>query len=314
MNEVIQIATIVSTITGPISAIAAAVFLYDRFYKPEIRDRFFLAILEFSRRPEIRLIARMAFISFVTAVGILIAVHFTDIGIRINMPGLPTPQATTLGSSLPTQSVTPVPTATPIPTPTPEPMQSYTTVYTVRAGDTLKNIANRFNVTQGDVMGVNIDDPDNLTAGQVLLIPSYLGESPENRKPPTIPSTGTVNSVDGLNVRDTPSTTGTVQNIAPFETTLTLTGTNIIVNGIEWLELAESNWVQARYLDIIVRATVIPINGIGVVIYTNRPQIAYTAPHASVLELFRPSPVKDINTWWQVIDGNWVQGRYLFFS
>lgn len=315
MNEVIQIAAVFGIITGAISAVAGVVFLFDRFNKSETGDHFYHAIVEVSRWHVSRLVAKWIFRSFLVTVAVLATVYFVNIGIPSSMPKVLAPQATTVGDSLPTQRATPLPTSTPTPqaTSTPVPMQSYTTLYTVRAGDTLSGIANQFNVTVRDIIAVNSNDSGNVYIGQKLLIPSYLGELSENRKPPTIPSTGTVN-VDALNVRATPSTTGTVQNVELFGTPLTLTGVNIIVNGIEWLELAGGNWVQAKYLDIIVKATVIPINGIGVLSDIKRIQVAYIAPHASVLELFRPSPVIDINTWWQVIDGNWVQGRYLDFS
>ena len=225
---------------------------------------------------------------------------------------LPLQQTAPLSSPSPSPTSTPL-TPTPQATPTPAPMASYFSAYTVQAGDTLRSIADQYDVSVRDIVGVNSKDSDNLQVGQELYIPSYLGDLPKSRKSPTIPSTATVETESGLNVRNAPSTTGSVQYIAPMGEELTLTGDSEIVNGIEWLKLNDGNWVQARYLYIVVRATVIPINGIGVLSSIERIQLAYMAPHGSILELIRPSPVYSINIWWQVIDGNWAYGEYLDF-
>lgn len=192
-------------------------------------------------------------------------------------------------------------------------MISYFSVYTVQAGDTLRNIADQYDVSVRDIVNVNSGNSNSLQVGQELFIPSHLGDLPKSRKSPTIPSTATVDTESGLNVRNAPSTTGSVQYTAPIGEKLSLTGDSEIVNGIEWLKLDDGNWVQARYLYIVVRATVIPINGIDVLSSIERLQLAYNAPHGSFLELIRPSPVYNINVWWQVIDGNWAYGGYLDF-
>ena len=61
--------------------------------------------------------------------------------------------------------------ATPAPpTPTPAPT---TVEYTVVAGDTLSEIAESFGVSVAEIVAANgdLDDPDLLVVGQVLLIP-----------------------------------------------------------------------------------------------------------------------------------------------
>ena len=227
-------------------------------------------------------------------------------------------RATPLPTSTPVSTSTPTPQATRTPTPqatsTPKPMQSYVVLYTVRSGDTLRSIADEYSVGARDIAGVTTNDSDDLQVGQELIIPLYVGDLPKSRNPPTIPLAATVNTEDGLNVRNAPSTTGSVQYVARMGVQLSLTGDNRIVNGIEWLKLGDGNWVQARYLYIVVRATVISINGTGVLSSIDRIQFAYMAPHGSVVELIRPSPVYDLNIWWQIIDGNWVHGQYLYFS
>jgi LysM repeat protein len=65
--------------------------------------------------------------------------------------------------------VTPTP-GTPVPnTPTPATNQQ---TYTVREGDSLSGIANRFGVTEKELQKTNhLSDPNAIYAGQVLVIP-----------------------------------------------------------------------------------------------------------------------------------------------
>ena len=68
----------------------------------------------------------------------------------------------------PTVEPTPTPTPRPRATPTPSPV-----IYTVQAGDVLSAIADRFGVTVEDIVAANnIADPDILSVGQELEIPS----------------------------------------------------------------------------------------------------------------------------------------------
>lgn len=64
---------------------------------------------------------------------------------------------------------TPIPTPTAVPTPAPQAPRSYT----VKRGDELKNIAAEYQVSIWSIIDNNdIPNPDSLTVGQVLQIPS----------------------------------------------------------------------------------------------------------------------------------------------
>lgn len=50
---------------------------------------------------------------------------------------------------------------------------SGTQTYTVKAGDTLYSIAQKFNVSLEELIGINnLSDPDNISPGQKLIIPN----------------------------------------------------------------------------------------------------------------------------------------------
>ena len=83
---------------------------------------------------------------------------------------------TTLPSSAPetataTLAPTETPTAAPTETPTTAAASNFVE-YTVQKGDSLKGIAEKYNVTIRDIMNVNeIPNPDSLVVGSVLRIP-----------------------------------------------------------------------------------------------------------------------------------------------
>lgn len=73
--------------------------------------------------------------------------------------------------------VTPVPSPTPRPptlTPVPgAPPPGATTKYTIQAGDTLSGIAQEFGIAVDDLVKLNnIADPNQIQAGQVLIVPA----------------------------------------------------------------------------------------------------------------------------------------------
>ena len=91
-------------------------------------------------------------------------------------------------------SPTPTPTATPSPTPAPTPTPTPIT-YTVRFGDTLSEIAMVYEVSVAELLAINeIDDPNNLAAGQVLTLPADAVFDPDR----ALPSTYVVQAGDTL--------------------------------------------------------------------------------------------------------------------
>lgn len=107
-------------------------------------------------------------------------------------PGPTATQPTPTPAESPTGSPTtppPSPTATASPAPSPtapaSPTATPATTYTVQPGDTLFSIARRFGTTVDALATANnIDDPSQIRAGQVLVIPSGDG-------PITTPTPGT---------------------------------------------------------------------------------------------------------------------------
>ncbi len=90
---------------------------------------------------------------------------------------------------IPVETGTPAPAPAPEETPAPEATeQTGTITYAVRAGDTLTEIAQRFNVSQETIMEANdITDPDSLRVGQELVISASATstETPGIGGPPT---------------------------------------------------------------------------------------------------------------------------------
>ena len=241
---------------------------------------------------------------------------------------------------------TPTPTEPPVPTPTPTPEGPIE--YAVQDGDTLFSIASAYGVSVSDLVEFNdLPDENFIFVGQVLEVPTDPAQVVERRDSQPVATTAVVVPSDGLNVRDVPNTeTSTVQYVAPGGTELALTGVIEVIDGIEWREVEDGNWVQAQYLEIgvraaptaapaetaapettatpaatqaptgeTVRATVVPTAGLNVR-STADPNgaVAYVAPGASEIELTGETQVVDGVTWWQLTDGNWVQGQFLKFG
>jgi len=84
------------------------------------------------------------------------------------------PLPTLTGTATATATVTPTPTPTPIPT------QAWMT-YTIRAGDTIVGIANRFDIPQDELRRANnltLHDDRNLQIGDVIVLPGRLQATP----------------------------------------------------------------------------------------------------------------------------------------
>jgi len=95
----------------------------------------------------------------------------------------------------PTLTSTPV-EATPKISPTPSQI-----IHVVQAGETLIGIAQRYGVPQSVIMEVNhIQNPDQITAGQALIIPLGATPTPDRSASPTVPpSYGAVRLLQPLN-------------------------------------------------------------------------------------------------------------------
>ncbi len=121
--------------------------------------------------------------------GVAVASGFVD-GLGAQGPvssSSPAPTTSQAASATPTAtpSPTPTPTASPIPSPTPTATPARTTAptaapppppaqqtYVVQQGDTLAAIAQQFGTTAAALQSANgIEDPDEITIGQVLVIP-----------------------------------------------------------------------------------------------------------------------------------------------
>ncbi|MDH4207424.1 MAG: endo-1,3-alpha-glucanase family glycosylhydrolase, partial [Anaerolineae bacterium] len=123
----------------------------------------------------------------------------------------------------PTASPTATPTATPSgPSPTPSRTPTYTPIsytptpafliYTVRQGDTLSEIARRYNTTVSAIMDLNSLRSDMLSIGQELLIPGQRSTSnPEAPQEPTYTPSGATQT-------PTPTATSTPATSSPSPT------------------------------------------------------------------------------------------------
>ena len=157
-----------------------------------------------------------------------------------------------------TPAPTPAPTAippvvqTPAPTPAPQPAptQPPAGVYVVQSGDTLYDIASRFDVTVAALSDLNgIDDPGQIFAGQELQIPAGGGTAPEPVDTTIVATVATGGAQ--LNVRDAPSLTNSqvVTQLADGEQ-VQLTGQTQLVDGVTWHETANGNWLHGDFLNL----------------------------------------------------------------
>jgi LysM repeat protein len=101
----------------------------------------------------------------VSAITVLIVLNLWD---RRSPPEIVTPTATI---DVIAQVASAVPTLTPTRPPSPTP-----NTYTVRAGDTISNLADEFGISMEELMAANrLQDPNELSVGQVLVIPEVEG-------------------------------------------------------------------------------------------------------------------------------------------
>ena len=151
----------------------------------------------------------------------------------------------------------------------------------------------------------------------------------------TTSAVGVVLPQVGLNVRDAPSVAdGAVQYVALSGEELELTGETTEVDGTVWHQLADGNWVQAQYLEISGGASAVtpkatpeatpeaPAQTIGVVLpeiglnVRDKPSVAdgavqYVALNGEELTLTGQTSEAEGTLWYELEDGNWVQGQYV---
>ena len=87
--------------------------------------------------------------------------------------------------------------------------------YTIKAGDTLYSLAQRYNITVRDILNVNPGiNPDNLQVGQVICIPAEPPPVPRPRCIVLAPTDLTPNSKGAVFVEtDIPSVLGIITNV-----------------------------------------------------------------------------------------------------
>ncbi len=207
----------------------------------------------------------------------------------------PAPTPTPRPAPAPTPTRSPNPTPSPSPTATPSPADEATATVIVRPTPTTQPTP---------------------TAGLSTT-------STPTPAPVTTTLTAEVLPPDGLNVRDAPSTEeGAVQYLARRGDELTLTGQSQEIEGIVWYEVDDGNWVQGQFLEIgppirqgegPLVGIVLPEIGLNV---RDAPSVAdgavqYVALEGDELTLTGNTVEADDIEWYEVNDGNWVQGQYL---
>ncbi len=241
------------------------------------------------------------------------------------------PTQTPVVVDTPTPATPAEPTATPTPAATPTPTGPV--IYTVQPDDTLSGIAEQFGVSVDDIVAFNdLPDAAVIFAGQIIEIPTDPSQLAERVAERPVPASGVVIPSDGLNVRNEPNTTSsTVQYVAGGGTQLNLTGVVQELDGIRWHEVDDGNWVQSQYLELgataaaapaapaapatgsAQTAVVIPDDGLNV---RNEPNtttstVQYVALGGSQLNVTGVVEEIDGIRWYELDDGNWVQGQYL---
>jgi hypothetical protein len=215
-------------------------------------------------------------------------------------------------------------------------------------------------VSVEDIVEFNdLPDAEMVFAGQIIEIPTDPSQIVERREANPDPVTAVVIPSDGLNVRDKPNTTdSTVQYVAPGGSQLDLTGVVQGIDGIDWHEVEDGNWVQGQFLDIdavaapvataiataiatpaaseeatptptegaadtspapesgeALTAVVVPEGGLNVRVASQADaEVAYVAAAGTSLALTGEKTVVEGITWWEIEDGNWVQGQFLRFE
>lgn len=177
-------------------------------------------------------------------------------------------QATRLAQSIgATETAWKLLTPSPIPSITPTPTQAPTlNVYTVVEGDILGTIAEQFGISVDDLLaanpGIGLETP--LFPGDQLIIPSPGNPLAATAVPATsdAPMARVSAEGDGLRLRETPGTEGTVIAYLDAFTLLNLVGRTA---DNTWLEVTTPTnlrgWVSADLIETNISLATVPVTG-----------------------------------------------------
>jgi|GEM_PF-6379232 len=161
---------------------------------------------------------------------------------------------------------------TPLPTPLFTPTPNFQ-VYTVVEGDNPSTIAEQFEISLDDLLAANPGiAPESLFPGDTLIIPGagYVPPaataSPVTSEPVTpesdLPMAQVAADGDGLRLRETPGTDGTVITLLEAFTPLNIVGRTADES---WLEVTTPSglqgWVSAEHVQVNMSLTKIPVSG-----------------------------------------------------
>jgi LysM repeat protein len=165
----------------------------------------------------------------------------------------------------PVTLISPLPPVTPLPSATPTPIAPIT--YTVQAGDTLWDLALRFNTNIEAILLVNpsIGVGDGLIfPGDVLVIPAAGVTLPTLAPGADSPFNAQVKAdvTDGLNLRFAPGLSQDVLAQLGALTPLSIVGRT---GDNTWLEVVTAlkgrGWVVAQYVDVFIGLSDVPVTG-----------------------------------------------------
>ena len=120
--------------------------------------------------------------------------------------------------------------------------------YTVKKGDILSKIAQKYGVTTAAIMGLNpsIKDPNKIYVGQVIKIPVA---AKADSAPAFTAYDGVVNAKPCLNVRATPGTTKDCKIIGCLVNGKRVTiVAEKTVHLVKWGQLSSGGWVCLKYV------------------------------------------------------------------
>lgn len=138
-----------------------------------IRARLLASLLDRRRWPAIPAVILVTTL-FALALSGFRAIPAEPVATSSPAPGTPAPTTAATPAETPIMTASPAPTTAPTPTaaPTAAPTRAFRT-YRVQPGDTLSAIASRFGVSIQSIVNLNnISNPNQLSVGQVLKIPS----------------------------------------------------------------------------------------------------------------------------------------------